>query len=339
MARILVQRINNMNNWAQTALTSLINTWVNFWFQDKNTVPLDVMRIGLGFLMFFNYGLYDPADIVTLYGEAGLFSQDVVPEMSQFYSFSLFLFCEESWQLLTLHYTFVFLFLLFCIGWKMSWIKWIVFIAHLSYMNRNPFASYGVDAVLVTLLFLLCIAPIGSALSLDRLVRIKKYRVKNGSEEGLALPTSQIGFACQRLLQFQMVVIYFSSGTEKLQGKMWWAGEAPWYAMVNYSTAFFPVGLFAEHFWLVNLMAYGTLLIEISYAFLIWGIKTRPYLLAAALFLHFAIAILLGMYFFAAVMTVGHLVFMRRVWYLQGERWLCKRFNAIRNRPHILSQQ
>ena len=204
-------------------------------------------------------------------------------------------------------------------------------------MNRNPFASYGVDAVLVTLLFLLCIAPIGSALSLDRLIRIKKHNVKNGSNVGLALPTSQIGFACQRLLQFQMVVIYFSSGIEKLQGKMWWAGEAPWYAMVNYSTAFFPVGLFAEHFWLVNLMAYGTLFIEISYAFLIWGVKTRPYLLAAALFLHFAIAILLGMYFFAAVMAVGHLVFMRRAWYLRGGRWLYKRFNAIGGRTHILS--
>jgi hypothetical protein len=199
-------------------------------------------------------------------------------------------------------------------------------------MNRNPFAAYGVDAVLVVFLFLLCIAPIGSSLSLDRLRQVKKHKIKADTGEGLALPTSQYGFACQRLMQFQMAIIYFSSGIEKLQGKMWWSGEAPWFAMVNYSTAFFPVRLFAEHFWLVNLMAYGTLLIEISYAFLIWGAKTRPFLLVAALFLHLAIAVVLGMYYFAAVMAVGHLVFMRRHWYRQAESWLCMRVRVWRIR-------
>lgn len=320
-----------MGKLMESVSIRIINLWVKFWFQDKNTIPLEVIRIGLGFLMFFNYGLYSPSDIITLYGDAGLLSRDVVPEINEFTSFSLFILCEESWQLLALNYLFVLLFLCFCIGWKTSWIKWIVFIAHLSYMNRNPFASYGVDAVLVTLLFLLCIAPIGSAWSLDRLRRVKKHKIKHEASESLALPTSQYGFACQRLIQFQVAIIFFSSGIEKLQGKMWWSGEAPWFAMVNYSTAFFPVRIFAEHFWLVNLMAYGTVLIEIAYAFLIWGVKTRPYLLGAALFLHLAIAVLLGMYYFAAVMAVGHLVFMRRCWYSCAERWLCQRIGEWRS--------
>lgn len=302
--------------------------WNRFWFQDKNTVPLEVMRIGLGFLMFFNYGLYDPSDILLLYGDNGLMSRDVVPENSRFNFFSFFIFCQQPWQTLLLHYVLVSLFLCFCLGWQTRWIKWLVFFGHLAYMNRNPFASYGVDAVLVCLLFILCIAPIGSAWSLDRFFTLKKYKRQVGGVSGLPLATSQTGFACQRLLQFQMVIIFFSSGIEKLRGEMWWKGEAPWYALVNNSTAFFPIGVFAEHFWLINLMAYGTLLIEISYAFLIWGPATRPYLLVAALFLHIGIALLLGMYYFAAVMMVGHLVFMRRHWYVVGEKWLVKRLPA-----------
>lgn len=321
-----------MGDWLQMVSNKIGNQWIAFWFRDKNTIPLEMIRIGLGFLMLFNYGLYDPADIITLYGDAGLVSRNVVPEISQFNFYSLFILCEEPWQLLTLHYFLLLVFLSFCIGWQTRWIKWLVFFGHLAYMNRNPFASYGVDAVLVTLLFLLCIAPVGSALSLDRLRKMKKHRIRNGEEGSIALPTSQIGFACQRLIQFQMVIIYFSSGIEKLQGKMWWQGEAPWYAMVNNSTAFLPVGIFAEHFWIVNLMAYGTLLIEISYAFLIWGEKTRPYLLGAALFLHFGIAIMLGMYYFAAVMAVGHLVFMRRRWYVYVGEWCCQRIEASQGR-------
>jgi len=310
-----------MGNWLTVQLTKAMDLWNFIWFQEKNTVPLEVIRMGLGFLMFFNYGMYDPVDIIALYGDSGLLSRDVVPEMSQFTRFSIFIFFEQSWQLIAFHYFFVILCFCFFIGWQTRWIKWLVLIGHLGYMNRNGFAAYGVDAVLVTLLLLLCIAPIGSALSLDRMRRVRKYKKQHGIDACLSLPVSQYGFACQRLMQVQMVVIYFSSGIEKLRGDMWWAGEAPWVAMVNNSTAFFPLGFFANHFWVVNIMAFGTLFIEISYAFLIWGTKTRPYLLIAALMLHLGIAIFLGMYYFAAVMAVGHLVFMRRHWYIQAGQW------------------
>ena len=126
-----------------------------------------------------------------------------------------------------------------------------------------------------------------------------------------------------------MVVIYFSSGVEKLRGNTWWSGEAPWTAMVNNSTAFFPMGFFADNFWIINVMAYGTIMIEISYAFLIWGSNTRPYLLVAALLLHLGIAILLGMYYFSALMAVGHLAFMRRHWYVQSGRWWREKLSSM----------
>jgi hypothetical protein len=320
MAPILAQELD-MLEWLKNQLDALTKLWVYIWFQDKNTVSLDVMRIGLGFLMFLNYGLYNPVDIIALYGDAGLLSRDVVPEIYHFTDFSLFVLFEQSWQLLTFHYVFVALCFCFFIGWQTRWIKWLMLIGQLSYMNRNEFAAYGVDTVLLLLLLLLCIAPIGSALSVDRARRVRKFKVVQGSNAVLSLPTSQIGFACQRLMQLQMAVIYFSSGAEKLRGNSWWSGEAPWAALVNNSTAFFPLGVFANNFWIINLMAFGTIFIEISYAFLIWGAKTRPYLLVAALSLHLGIAIFMGMYYFAALMAVGHLAFMRRSWYVQGGQW------------------
>jgi len=302
-------------------LNNFVNAWNAIWFQDKNTIPLEVTRMGVGFLMFFNYIMFSPDDIIVLYGNSGLFSQAVVPEMSRFTSFSLFVLFDHDWQLLVFHYVFVILCFCLFVGWKTSWIKWLVLIGHLSYFNRNEFVYYGVDTVLIALLLILCLAPIGSALSLDRTREVKKHKNENGLSARPPLRTSRRGFACQRLMQIQMAVIYFSAGIEKLNGEMWWSGIAPWVALNNNEVAFFPMGFFAEHFWIINLMAYGTMFIEISYSFLIWGHKTRPCFLAAALFLHFNIAVLMGMYYFAAVMCFGHLAFMRRHWYALAGIW------------------
>lgn len=310
-----------MHTLSNNLLDRIKNTWLIIWFQDKNTIPLEVTRLGIGFLMFFNYIMLAPSDVMTLYGESGLFSRAVVPEMSHFTSFSFFVYFDQPWQLLTFHYIFVALCFCLFVGWNTRWVKWLVLIGHISYFNRNEFVYYGVDVVLIALLLILCIAPIGSALSLDRVRQVRKHKQEHGLDSRPALPTSQRGFACQRLMQLQMAVIYFSAGIEKLYGDMWWSGEAPWIALNNNEVAFFPVGLFADHFWIVNLMAFGTIFIEVSYAFLIWSYKTRPYLLIAALFLHFSIAVMMGMYYFASVMIFGHLAFMRRHWYAYAGEW------------------
>ena len=318
-----------MNSYASVLLCKVNQLWFKIWFQNKNTVPLDVTRMGVGFLLFFNYLMFSPADVVALYGDSGIFSRAVVPEMSQFTTFSFFVYFDQPWQLLTFHYVFVALCFCLFVGWKTRWVKWLVLVGLISYYNRNEFLFYGIDTVAIALLFILCIAPVGSALSLDRVRKVRKHKKAHGLEATLPLPTSQRGFACQRLMQLQMAVIYFSAGIEKLYGDMWWSGVAPWAALNNNEVAFFPMGFLAENFWLVNLMAFGTIFIEVSYAFLIWGYKTRPYLLVAALFLHFSIAIMMGMYYFASMMIFGHLAFMRRSWYACAGAWWRKKMGEM----------
>lgn len=318
-----------MNAMFNRFACNIVQLWFKVWFQDKNTIPLEVVRMGVGFLLFFNYAMFSADDVLTLYGESGLFSRDVVPQMTHFTSFSFFVYFDQPWQVLTFHYFFVALCFLLFVGWQSRWVKWLVLIGHLSYFNRNEFLYYGVDTVAIALLLILCIAPVGSALSLDRIRQVRKYKREHGLESRPALPTSRRGFACQRLMQLQMAIIYFSAGIEKLFGQMWWSGTAPWVALNNNEVAFFPMGLFAEHFWLINLMAFGTIFIEISYAFLIWGFKTRPYLLVAALFLHFSIAVMMGMYYFASMMIFGHLAFMRRGWYQKAGIWWREKMGSM----------
>src|SRR2546422_7556506 len=59
-----------------------------------------------------------------------------------------------------------------------------------------------------------------------------------------------------------------------------------------------------------------------SYPFLIWGRRTRPFLLVAAMLLHLGIAVMMGLYLFSFVMAVGHLAFLRHEWLRQwGRAW------------------
>ena len=92
-------------------------------------------------------------------------------------------------------------------------------------------------------------------------------------------------------MQIQMAVLFFYSGVEKIRGDDWWNGDAIWMVFAtNEMYNGLLLDLFARQYWLVNVATYLTLLIELAYPFLIWQRATRPYLLAAAVFLHLSSA-------------------------------------------------
>ena len=74
---------------------------------------------------------------------------------------SLFFYFTDTWQLVAFHAAFLFCCAAFRLGWRTSWVKWIVLVGHISYDYRNPSLTYGVDKILACLLFILCLAPIG----------------------------------------------------------------------------------------------------------------------------------------------------------------------------------
>ena len=120
-----------------------------------------------------------------------------------------------------------------------------------------------------------------------------------------------------------MAILFFYSAVGKMRIDEWVTGDAIWLAFTTYE--FYNPWLLevlARQYWLVNIMTYGTLLIEIAYPFLIWQRRTRPYLLVAAIFLHVMFIVLMRLVYFGAVMIFGHLVFLRPEWLTRwGEAW------------------
>ncbi len=269
--------------------------------------------MGVGGALLFNYGVATP-HLFTFWGDAGWVQRaDVVKTIADPWMLSVFFHFTAPWQWIVFHALFLLACAAFTVGWRTSWVKWIVLAGHISYAYRNPAIIYGVDSILHHLLFILCLAPIGRAMSVDR---VRAMRAAKRGNLGSTLPpyTSPWGFACTRLIQIQMAVMFFFSGAEKLRGDDWWTGDAIWIAFTSNEFDAPFLSLFAAQYWLINLATYGTVLVEIAFPFLIWQRRTRPYLLAAAALLHVLIAIFLDLNYFSFVMLMGHLSFVRHEW-------------------------
>ena len=299
---------------SRTMIARLGLLWQRIWFRDGPTTPLEISRIGIAAAMLLHYALASPY-LLMFWGDEGWMPRTALAaETADAWAQSLFFYFSAGWQLIAFHAVFLAGCAALLAGWRTSWVKWVVLIGHISYDNRNPPMAYGVDAILSCLLVILCFAPIGRALSLDRVrtVREAKRRDLNARPPRYV---SGWAFACTRLMQIQMAVLFFFSATDKLRGDDWWDGDAVWlvFASADYYNNFM-LNFLAPNYWLVNIATYSVILIEIAFPFLIWQRGSRPYLLAAALFLHLQFALLMSLYYFSFVMAMGHMSFLRPEW-------------------------
>ncbi len=287
--------------------------WSRIWFQNVATSPLELARIGIGGVLLLHYSLATPY-LFDLWGAAGWVPRELVLNDHDPWEQSIFFYFNAPWEWIVFHGVFLSCCLAFMVGWRTPWVKWIVLIGQLSYDRRNPMIVYGVDWIQESLLFIMCLAPIGSALSLDRVRAVRDAKAKN-LRARLPAYTSAWAGACTRLMQIQMAALFFYSGLSKLMAEDWRSGDAVW--LVFTSDEYYHkivLDVLASHYWMVYAATYGTILIEMAYPFLIWQRRTRPYALAAAIFLHLQFAFLMGLFYFSFVMIMGHLSFVRPEW-------------------------
>jgi predicted DCC family thiol-disulfide oxidoreductase YuxK len=296
--------------------------WSQFWFQSSLTSPLEIARIGVGAALLVNYGAAS-AYLFDFWGEAGFVPRDLVwGDRTDGWVQSVFFYFSAPWQWIAFHVLFLACCAALMLGWRTTWVKWLVLVGHISYAYRAPAIAYGVDKILACLLLILCVSPVGRAISLDRVRAVRAAKLK---DLAAVLPpyASPWAGACIRLMQIQMAVLFFYSAVGKLRGDDWWNGDAIWIVFTtgdHYNR--FLLDVLASHYWLVNVATYATILIEIAFPFLIWQRRTRPYFLALAIALHLQFAVLMGLFYFSFVMVMGHMSFVRTEWLARlGAAW------------------
>ncbi len=301
----------------RAVLQRCIAAWYRFWFDAPDLRQLELVRIGVGITLFLVY-LCQAGHLDELYTEDGWVPLSSLASMREDPSHVSVLYRVTDLA----HVTAIWLLLLvaslaFTVGFQTSWIKWVVWLLHISFANRAPEVTYGVDSISSNLLIVLCVSPVGRCLSVDAwLRRPRPPRVP--WLPALQRARASVGL---RLVQIQMAIVFFFAGTEKLRGSDWWDGDAIWYAMTDYEFNALPLGFFAANMWLVNALTYGSLLVELGYAFLVWDHKTRPIFVVAGIALHIGVAIAMGLVLFAVPMIAGHLAFAPSTW-LDRFAWL-----------------
>lgn len=293
------------------ASTGFLKATDNYWFGHGSPVTLGLYRILLGFLVFVNQVMIG-AYWETWYSERGFvpawlgqvyfypwvktgIGDTEIPRINLLNGVADPRITIPFYILVTLAAVTTMLGL-----WtRVSTI--VLAIGVVSLQHRNGAILHGGDTVLRVMVLYLALAPCGKACSLDRLIGIWKGRIDPGPVTVSLWP--------QRLITFNVALVYFTTVWLKYFGSHWKGGIATWFPARLPEFYRFPVPGFMNELPFVYVTTYGTLLTEFAMATLVFFRPLRKYALAAGIGMHLYIEYAMNIPLFSFLMISAYLCF------------------------------
>jgi hypothetical protein len=277
-----------------------VRAWEAFWFGRISARPLGAFRIAFGLICLLNLALLaaDPDEWLTGVGylqgqEARELAGGLRPSLLQWVqdpvAVRLFLAGTAGVAVLL------------TLGWHARVMAGLLYLGNLSIHHRNLLSCSGADVLLMCVSFYLMLSPCGAAYSLDARRRARKRG--DGPAEPLIVPWAQ------RLLQFQVALLYFMTALLKAGGTTWPNGTALNLALGNTEYARWTFGL-TQYPILINVLTLGALFTEFALAFLLWVKPARPYVIAAGVLLHGGIMLTVNIPIFGELLIASYLTFL-----------------------------
>lgn len=275
---------------------SIADAWDAFWFTKQPAYPLGLVRIGFGIVVIV-WTLTLWPDLLRVFGRDG--AAPIYAPLD--YRWSVFgiwtgdTALQIGWALLLVAAAAL------TVGWHSRGAAIAVFVLLYSFNRRAFYIFNAGDTILIVIALVLAVSCCGAALSLDQ-------RRQSGSFwSAQTLAAWPI-----RLLQIQLTLIYLVSVQAKLINKPWADGSAAFYAWrTDGRWALLPVPEWlADNAILVNAATWGTLVIELALAILVWNRRLRFWVLAAGVVMHLTMMITMNVAFFSLAMFVLYLAFV-----------------------------
>jgi hypothetical protein len=259
-------------------LRSVLDAWSAFFFAPQSPVPIALFRIFYGVMVMATLVLLRP-DWLTWFGPHAWISSSTMSQVEPGPRLSLFAVIPQtdSWIIALFWFSLASAAFL-TIGFLTRLNSVIVFLCLASIQQRNIYILQGGDTFLRVAGFFLMFAPAGAALSVDRLVRLR--RGKEGPQIALRRPWAQ------RMIQFELALVYFTAFCWKVQGVSWLQGTALYYVYHMDSLKRFPIPSWFFRPSVLKLGSWATLALEFSLGVLIWVRELRYPLLALGLTFH-----------------------------------------------------
>jgi hypothetical protein len=259
-------------------LQRFYRAWQSFFFEPQSPLPIALFRILYGICVSATLILLYP-DWLEWFGTHAWFSLKTMQAIEPGVRLDLFtlLPANDHWIVAFFWFSLVFaIFLTIGLWSRLSSI--VVFLCLVSIQQRALFITHGGDKFLRVAGFFLMFAPAGAALSVDRLIRVRRKR------EG---PTIEPRAPwAQRMIQFELAFLYFTSFLWKLRGHSWLDGTALFYVLHLHEIRRFPLPSWLENGVVSKLACWAILALEFSLGVLIWFKRYRYYLLLLGLIFH-----------------------------------------------------
>ncbi|AZA80241.1 hypothetical protein EG347_12030 [Chryseobacterium sp. G0186] len=277
----------------------------NFFFkQDNQAEFLSFFRISIGIIIMLQF-LAVMADFEKLFSSDSIIPQDIMnvftpdwlitfPKIVTFLqSFGI----VETTTIAITKVSFITLCIFIITGFYSRISAFILLILQIALLKGSSFFAYGADFFTSMSLFYLILFPSDNSFSLKNFIFRKKPREINITP-------------VKRLFQLHISIAYFFSGLDKALGFNWWNGESIWKAIhLPYSNRDLNIDFtwLAEHSYLLIIIGWSTILIEIGYPFFIWYKKTQKTWLFLTVSMHIGIALILNLYYFSAIMIIWNI--------------------------------
>lgn len=259
-------------------LRSFAELWNEFFFREQSPVPIALFRILYGMLVIITLALLWP-DWLNWYGTDAWVSLPTVLKLEPGHRLNLFSIIPQSnaW-IEELFWVALGSAILLTLGLFTRFNSILVFICLNSIQQRNLYITHGGDTFLRLAGFFLIFAPAGAALSLDRLIRIRR---------GKESPNIQARRPwAQRMIQLQLSFMYLVSFLVKIKGAPWLQGTALYYIYHVDELRHFPLPSWFYHPIVLKFGSWLALVLEFSLGVLIWVKEFRYVLLALGLLFH-----------------------------------------------------
>ncbi|HEX4231215.1 MAG TPA: HTTM domain-containing protein [Bryobacteraceae bacterium] len=259
-------------------LRSLVEAWNQFFFEPQSPLPVCLFRILYGCAVMGTLILLRP-EWLTWYGTHAWVSLATMQKVAPGLRLNLFALIpqNDSW-IEGLFWVFLGSAVFLTIGLLTRLSSISVFLCLTSIHQRDLYITHSGDTFLRVAGFFLMFAPAGVALSMDRLLRIWR-----GKEDAPVQPKSPWA---QRMIQFEVALMYFTSFLWKSMGAPWVNGTALYYVLHLDEIRRFPIPQWIEQPLMLKLGSWLTLALEFSLGVLIWFKELRYPLLLCGLLFH-----------------------------------------------------
>ena len=264
-------------------LRSVFDAWNAFFFAPQSPLPIALFRIVYGLLVIATLTLLRP-DWLAWYGPHAWVSLSTMHTLEPGTRLNLFAVIPQTdaW-INALFWIFLGSAILLTIGFLTRLNCLLVFLCLVSIHQRNLYILHGGDTFLRVAGFFLIFAPAGAALSLDRLTIDRLIRIWRGKEGAAIEPRSPWA---QRMIQFELALIYFATFCVKVKGAPWLQGTALYYIYHLDEFKRFPIPSWFLHPLMLKLESWSALVLEFSLGVLIWVKELRYIVLTLGLLFH-----------------------------------------------------